>query len=220
MPEPNALSDIDASLVTVGRPVEGGCAYTSFAASPALPTDATTKMSTLSDYVSLGELTTDGVTETKSVSTTDHKGWHGTVLLTSIDDETNTFKLSLVEVNRPAAMRLRYGDDAVTVGEDGTVSKVEAKPYQGVAHPLVIDELETNGTLRRTIVKKAVVTSFDDVSHQRGSLLAYGLTFTANTPDDGSAPIVIYRARPAQTPSTPDAAKVGAAKVGASKVSQ
>ena len=217
MPEPTApvaLSDIDASLVTVGKPVEGGCAYTSFADAPTLPTDATTKMSELTDFTSLGELTTDGVTESKSVSSTDHKGWHGTVLLTSIDDETNTFKLSLVEVNRPAAMRLRYGDDAVTVGEDGSVSKVEAKAYQGTAHPLVIDELETNGTLRRTVVKKAVVTSFDDVSHQRGSLLAYGLTFTANTPDDGSAPIVIYRAKPAAA-----AAKVGTASVGKAKVS-
>lgn len=191
------LNELDPSLVTVGKPVDGGCAYTSFAASPKLPTDAVTKMSSLADFVSLGELTPDGFTESKSVSTTDHKGWHGTVLVTSVDDETNTFKLSLLEVNRPAAAKMRYGDSAVTVGADGSVASIKAAMYDGRPHPLVIDELESNGFLRRTIVKKAVVTAFDDVTHQRGSLVSFGMTFTANEPDDGSAAIEVYRAKPA-----------------------
>ena len=84
----------------------------------------------------------------------------------------------------------------MTEGEDGSVSKILYKGYDGKPHPLVFDELESNGFLRRTVVKKAVVTSFDEIPHRRGDLLVYGMEFTVNDPDDGSAPIEIYRAKP------------------------
>lgn len=187
---------IDATLVTVGNPTEGGCCYTSFEASPTLPTDATTAMSTLSGFVSLGEVSENGFTESRSVETTDHKGWHGTVVMTSVDGETNKFKAEFLEINRPAVAKLRYGADAVTAGADGSVSQIDYKAYAGKAVPLVFDELESNGYLRRTVIKKAVVTSFDDVPHQQGSLMVYGMEFTANDPDDGGAPVTVYRAKP------------------------
>lgn len=191
-----AINDIDSSLTTVGKPVEGGCVWTAFTKPKALPTDATTKMSTLTEFVSLGEISANGFTESKAISTTDHKGWHGTVVRTSVDEETNTFKLEFIEPNRPAVAKLRYGASAVTDGEDGSVAKILDKGYDGSAHPLVIDELESDGFLRRTVIKSAVVTSFDDVPHQRGALMVYGMTFTANDPEDGSAAIEVHRAKP------------------------
>lgn len=192
-----ALKAIDSNLVTTGTPVDGGCAWTSFADDPTLPTSATTKMDAAAGFESLGEVSENGFTLGRSVSSTDHKGWHGSVVLTSIDSETNTVKVEFVEINRPAVSKLRYGADAVTAGEDGSVSQIDVKSYKGKAVPLVFDELESGGFLRRTVVKKAVVTDFDDVPHQRGSLLVYGMTFTVNEPSDGSAPITVYRAKPA-----------------------
>ena len=191
-----ATTDIQASLSTTGKPVAGGCCYTAFTTPAALPTGATTKMSTLKEFVSLGELSTNGYTEGRSISTTNHKGWHGVTVITSIDDETNTYKAEFIEPARPAVAKLRYGDGAVTENEDGSVKEIKVKPFDGKPHPLVFDELEDNGYLRRTVVKKAVVTSFDDTPHQKGALLVYGMTFTVNEPDDGSDPIVIYRAKP------------------------
>lgn len=193
-----AINDIDSSLTTTGKPVDGGCVWVAFEKPKALPTDATTKMSTLAEFVSLGELSTNGFTESKSVSTTDHKGWHGTVVRTSIDEVTNTYKIECIEPNRPAVAKLRYGAASVTEGNDGSVSKISDKGYDGKPVPLVIDELESDGYLRRTVVKAAVVTSFDDVAHKRGALMAYGFTFTANEPEDGSAAIEIYRAKPSE----------------------
>lgn len=190
------LNELDSSLVTTGTPVEGGCAWTSFEDSPVLPENATAKMAELAGFESLGELSDNGFTEGRDVSTTDHKGWHGSVLLTSIDSETNTVKAEFLEVSRPAAAKLRYGADAVTVGDDGSVAQIKAKRYTGKAVPLVFDELESDGHLRRTVIKKAVVKSFDDVPHQRGSLLVFGMTFTINDPADGSEPYIIYRAKP------------------------
>lgn len=191
-----ALTDIMPSLATVGKPVEGGCCWTAFETPKALPTDATMKMSTLAEFVSLGELSKNGFTESTSVSTTNHKGWHGTTIITSVDEETNTYKAEFTEVNRPSVAKLRYGEGSVTEGSDGSVSKIAYKGYDGKPHPLVFDELESNGFLRRTVIKKAVVTSFDEVPHRRGDLLVYGMTFTVNDPDDGSAPIEVFRAKP------------------------
>lgn len=189
------MADIDASLVSVGKPVEGGCVYVDFTPGT-YPTDAATAMSTLSNYESAGEVSENGYTESRSLSTTDHKGWHGSVVLTSIDDDTKTYKIEFIEVARGTAAKLRYGAKNVTLNDDGSVKKIVDSTFSGDPISLVIDELESNGNLRRTVIKKAVVTSFDDVTHQRGSLMSYGMTFTVNDPDDGSEAIEIYRAKP------------------------
>lgn len=189
-----ALSDIDESLVTVGKPVDGGCCYVNFSDDPVYPTDATTALD--EGWVSLGDLSDQGFTEGKSISTTSHKCWHGSNVLTTVDDEDNTFSCEFIEVNRPAAAKLRYGDE--NVEEDATTGEVTH--IQGVAgklksHPLIFEELESNGYKRRTVYRKATVTSFDDVPHQRGSLMLYGMTFSADEVD-GKA-FDIYRAKPA-----------------------
>lgn len=190
------LKALDSSLVTTGTPVDGGAAWTSFADAPTFPTAATTDMSAQTGWVSLGELSDSGFTLGRSVSTTDHKGWHGTVLLTSIDSETNTVKCEFVEVNRPSAAKLRYGSENVETGTDGSVSHLSLGAYKGAAVPLVFDELETSGYLRRTVIRKAVVTDFDDEPHARGDLLVYGMTFTINEPSDGAKAVEVYRAKP------------------------
>ena len=173
-------SDIDTNFVSNGAPVEGGCCFTSFAASPALPSDATTAMSTLTDFVSLGELSDQGYTESKDVETSDFEGWHGTTILSVVNKETNKYKVEFTEVQRAAVLQLRYGPENVTVdSQTGEVTHVEGKPVGDVTVPLVIDELLANGRLCRTVVPKAHITGIDDTAHQRGSLMVYGIEFTA-----------------------------------------
>lgn len=185
----------DNSLVTVGQPAEGGCCWTDFSESPTIPADATTAMA--SPWVSLGDLSENGFTEGKSVTSNKLKGWRGSVVLSVISDEENTFQAEFIEVNRPSVAKLRYGAGNVTEGEDGSVSKISAKIGVNQTVPLVFDELESNGFLRRTVVKKASIDSFDDVPHQKGSLMVYGMTFTALDTGDGE-PVVIYRAKPSE----------------------
>lgn len=192
------ISDIDSSLVTVGQPCEGGACWVSFAEAPTFPTNAVTKMSTLSDYESAGELSENGFTESKSVSSTNHKGWHGKTILSTVDETTNTYKSEFVEVSRGTAAKLRYGKANVTVdAASGAVTKIEDNSNNDDKVSLVFDELESNGWLRRTVVKRCKVSSIDDVPHQKGSLMVYGMTFTVLEPLDGSAAIAIYRAKPA-----------------------
>lgn len=189
------LSDIDTSLVTVGQPAEGGCCWTSFAEKPTLPADAATKMGEAEGWESLGDLSENGYTEGKSITTNKFKSWRGSVVLSAISEEQHTYKLEFIEINRPSVAKLRYGKGNVETGADGSVSHIKGAVGSGCSIPLVIDELESNGYLRRTVVRKASVDSFDDAPHQKGSLLVYGMTFTA-VEDDGRM-FDIYRAKPA-----------------------
>lgn len=195
-----AIAEIDTSLVTVGQPVEGGCCWTSFAENPTLPTDAVAKMGTLAGWESLGDLSDNGYTESKSVTQNKFTGWHGSVVLTAVSEEENTYKAEFIEVNRPSVAKLRYGAGNVETGSDGSVSHIKGKSGSGGAIPLVFDELESNGYLRRTVVRKASIDSFDDVPHSRGALMVYGMTFTAIEVDGQT--FDVYRAKPAdQSPS-------------------
>jgi hypothetical protein len=188
-----AETNIDTTLMTVGQPTEGGCVYVSFDTSTALPTDAKTKISTLTGFESVGDISENGFTESRDISSTDVKDWGGSTVATLIESDQVKYQVELLEVNRGTSAKLRYGQDAVTVGDDGSVKVIKYKQFAGKPVVLVIDELESNGALRRTVVKNAVINSFDDIAHQKGSLMVYGMTFNANTPADGSEPVVVYR---------------------------
>lgn len=193
-----AITDIDPSLVTTGNPVEGACVYTTFAASPTYPTDASTALGT--GWESLGEVSDNGYSKQKNITTTDHRGWHGSVVLTTVDEETNTLNIAFIEPNRPAVAKLMYGKDNVTAGSDGSVSNIEGKAGGVKPHPIVIDELESNGFKRRTCFYNCMPTSFDEEPHRRGELLVYGFTFTAQdvTIGDEVKQFDIWRAAPSE----------------------
>lgn len=195
-----AYNDIDSNLVTTGSPVEGGCAWAAFGTPSKYPTSAAEKMSTLPDYKSLGDTTEDGYTASKSVTSTKFKGWHESVVLTKVSGEEHTFKVSLIETGRPEVAKLRYGSENVTAGADGSVSKISAIAGSGEKVSLVFDELEDTGFLRRTVIYRATVESFDDVEHKPGGLVTYGFTFSVE--DDGAHPLYdIFRAKPAGSTS-------------------
>lgn len=189
-------NDIDPSLVTTGSPVEGGCVYTSFKANPTLPTDAATKISTLTDLVSLGDLSPDGFTASKSVTVNEFKGWHQSIVLTKVSEEKHQYKMVFIESVRSSVAKLRYGAGNVETNEDGTFSHIKVIANSDVRVPLVIDELEDTGNLRRTVIPRVSIDSCDDVEHKPGGLVQYGFTFTVIKTADKPL-FTIYRAKPA-----------------------
>lgn len=190
-----SISDIDTSLVTVGQPVDGGCCYTSFAEEPQLPANASADMASAEGWESLGELSQNGYTEGMQINSQNFRGWHGSVVLSVVNEETHTYRLEFIEVSRAAVTKVRYGIANVSVDGQGNVTEIRGKSGQLKPIPLVIDELESNGWKRRTVVEKAQITSIDDTPHQKGDLMVYGLTFTAI--EVNGNPFKIYRAMPA-----------------------
>lgn len=193
------LDPIDPTLVTTGTPAEGGCAWVAFGGDANEPTDATTKMSTAKGYVSCGDLSEDGYTATKSITNSEFKNWAGQNVLVKLSEEKHQYKLTLIEAARGSVAKLRYGSDAVEFGADGAISHIKAIAGTNAPVSLVLDEVEDTGYLRRTVLHRAVIDSFDDVSHKPGDLISYGFTFTLLKPKgEGKSYFDIYRAKPAQ----------------------
>ncbi len=190
------LADIDEMLSTTGKPRTGGCLYVNFDPdSCKLPTDASTDISTLDGWVSLGDLTTDGVTYGKSATSSDLKGHQGTTVISEMSDMTETISATLIEPNRPSAAKLYYGADAVTAGTDGSVAKIADMMAMGTKVAICEDSLESNGYLRRTVCPKVAVNSFTDVSHKQGDFISYGFSGTLIKQAEKAAKY-IYRAKP------------------------
>lgn len=201
---PNTL-DLNSAFVSIAQPIEGGAAWVCFDDDPAYPTDAVTPMKDLPGWHSLGELSTNGFTESKSVSSDPKRGWHNTVLLTSESERTETYKAEFLEYVRASVAMLRHGVDNVEVNEDGSWSHLKHGATANQTPAFVFDELESNGHLHRTLVKRASGTEFDDVGHAFGDLIYYGMTFTALEPKGGGSAIEEWRAKPASNvPVAPD----------------
>ena len=187
------LNDLNFELATVGKPVEGGCLFIDFTGTATLPTNASSDLD--ANFLSLGELSEQGVTMKATVNSTKLKGWHGRTILTDSKTEDGSFTAQLVEVSREAAAKLRYGEDNVTAS-DGIVTKIVGKSHQNKQYPMVLEELESNGYRRRTVFYKAIISNLDDQPHQEGQLMIYGLEFSADE-DVVNGAYQIFRAAPA-----------------------
>jgi hypothetical protein len=76
-----------------------------------LPTDATSELG--AEFVDLGWVSEEGVSNSIQRETTKHYAWGGDVVKTTQDRYTETFKLALLE-SSPEVLRAVYGEDAVT----------------------------------------------------------------------------------------------------------
>lgn len=186
---------INPRNITTGGPVEGGCCYTSFAEEPTLPTSASESIvGSDSEWDNLGELSDHGWSQSVSTTVNKFKGYHGNVLLSEIADEEATFKAEFLEVTRTAVLRVRYGDENVTVDATGFATAMRHVSVPNRTLPLVFDELLSNGVKQRTVFPRAKIDSIDDQAHQKGALLVYGMTFTAAADENGVLSYV-YRAK-------------------------
>lgn len=190
--------------VTTGGPVEGGCCYVSFEDNPVLPTTASQNITGGdSGFLNLGELSDQGWTQAQSTSVNKYKGYHGKVLLSEVADEELTVKTEFLEVTRVNVLKLRYGQNNVTVDATGFATAMKHTSIPDDTVTLVFDELLSNGVKQRTVFPRVKIDSIDDQAHQKGALLVFGMTFTAYADEEGAA-FYVYHAKPANS-STADA---------------
>ena len=185
-----ALAQVDPSLVTVGQPTEGGYLYAYIGTPETLPTDAVTALP--SGFESVGYITENGLTDSASITSNKFGEWGGKNVLSFNSKIEGTMKVELEEINRPICAKLRYGSKNVETNTDGSVKSIKetAAPNEEVC--FVAEEIESNGMKRRTVFPRVKVESVDDIAHQLGSLMVYGLTFTKLVCNDGYS-VGVYR---------------------------
>ena len=191
------LENIDETLSTTGKPRSGGCGWVNFNPdSCTLPTDATTDMSTLDGWLSVGDFNSDGVVYGKSATANKLKGHQGKTVISEVSDVEETVNFTAIEPNRPAAAKIYNGVDSVTVGDDGSVAAIADMMDANTKVAFVEDGLESNGYLRRTVVPKMAIDTFSDETHKQGDFISYGVTGTIIKMANKAAKY-IYRAKPA-----------------------
>lgn len=183
----------DKSNITVGLPKPGGALYWA-PSGTALPTDADVALDDA--FVNLGYVTTDGLTASTKEDGNDIDAWGPELVGRSQTSYGRSFAFSLLETSRESALKFRYGEDNVTISEDGSIKVNDTgKPLpRGI---FVCDTLQTNGDadprIHRQVAGDAQLTdrsgdqayNNSDPVNIPSTLTAYKFTSDGVTSDDG-----------------------------------
>jgi hypothetical protein len=148
---------LNAALIRAYQ--NGEVSVGAYGATPALPTDATSTLSTL-DYTGLGLLTSDGITEATSIDYTDVFAWQGNALVASLPgDYVQTFQFAAMQQSL-AVLGLAMPGSTITQTAYGAsvVQKAPVRdPRTWVIHGI-------DGTrLQRIVVPSGQITERGDV---------------------------------------------------------
>lgn len=170
-----------ANNVSTGAPKITGAVFVAPAGST-LPTDATTALDAA--FVSVGEISEDGVTRTRSTDSSTIKNWNQDPVLTVQTSYEETFQFTMISSRSVNALKAAYGDDNVTGTDDKfTVKHNGAAPAE---HAWVIDMVMTDGSPSRIVIPKAKVTKIGDVTYKKDEAIGFETTITAVLDDDGN----------------------------------
>lgn len=184
----------DATKISQGKPKVGG-AVSIAPIGTALPTDATSELA--ETFKNLGYITTDGLTNSNSMETSDIKAWGGDTVMTTVTGKTDTFKCAFMESLNPEVLKLVYGDANVSGTDASTGLTVKSNTAQLPAHVIVVDMILKGDILKRIVIPCGTVTAVDDVVYKDDDVTSYGATISAAPDKDGNTHYEYVKAKPA-----------------------
>lgn len=160
--------------IATGKPKIGGAVY-SAPRGTALPTNATDALS--EDYVCLGYVSEDGMTNSTKRDSDSIKAWGGDTVASPQKEFTDTFKLTFIESLNSDVLKTVYGKENVSGALDtGIEVKVNSKELGNSVY--VIDTV-MGDAVKRIVIADAKVTEISDVTYKDNDLVAYETTLTA-----------------------------------------
>lgn len=165
----------NAMNVTTGKPKVSGAVFTA-PLGTTLPTDATTPLSDA--YINLGFVSEDGLSNTNDMSISTIKEWGGLIVYNSLDEFVDQFGLTLIESENVDVLKTVYGDDNVTVSEDGTIH-VEVTNKDPQERIFVFDLALRNNLAKRIVIADGAITGRDEITYTASDAVGYGITISA-----------------------------------------
>lgn len=163
--------------VTAGKPaIEGAIFRAPLSVNPTIPTSADATLT--NDFVPLGYVSEDGMTNSNSPDSDTIKAWGGDVVLTIQNEKTDEFELTLIEALNTEVLKVIYGSSHVsgTMATGLTVEATADEPEEGV---WVIDMLLRGGVLKRIVIPDGKVSEMDDIEYTDEDPVGFGLTIQA-----------------------------------------
>ena len=161
-----------------------------------LPTDTTTTLA--SGFTALGYISTDGVTRSRSDSSTEHKVWGGTVVAVTDEGYTETIKFKVVDIESVEAFALAYGESTGTLAT-GITTKSKAGPRPTKSY--VVDMLLKDNAQRRLVIPRGMVSAVGDEVYKDSELIGVELTITAMADASGYTSYVYTKSAAASSGS-------------------
>ena len=177
------------SNVSFGKPKVTGAIYRGILGeSLTIPTDATTDLD--SDFVCLGYVSDDGLTNTMDQGDDGTKVWGGDTVLINEDSRTDSFKFKLIEVLSEEVLKAVYVDDNVTVTDATTTApKKIAVAVNATEQPeccWVVELLLRDGNPKRIVIPKGKVTEIGDIVYKDNEAVGYEITVTGKADGNGN----------------------------------
>lgn len=182
-----AIAKNNTDYVSTGKGVAGG--YFFSAAKPATDEAFQTliaKLLSLSNelseddgFANLGYISSDGMTVSESVSTTNETDMNGDTVYTTSSDRTETLACNLLEQN-VAAFKEVYGTSNVTVDKSGVVT-IHHTNAEHENRIYVAELVLKDGRRKRMIIGAGQVTEHGDQTINSSTLLGNDITITCNS---------------------------------------
>jgi hypothetical protein len=171
-----------------------------------VPTDATADLT--ADFVGLGYLSEDGLTEPASFTAGDDiVAAGGDTVATGDPTFSKTWTGTCIEALNIDLLKVAYGranvdSTAATTGKDGYIT-IKEQASEVEHHVIVIDEMLKGGRRRRNVMADATFLITGDISHVHTALVNFEFTINAYPTATQPAQIqyITIPAPPAQTQS-------------------
>lgn len=171
-----------AGYVSAGKPQIGGAVYRAVSGTTP-PSDATTSLG--SAFKGLGYCSEDGLVNSNSQSMTNIRAWGGDTVLTIQEEKTDTFQVTLIEVENIEVLKTVFGSSNVTGAlNTGITVKSNAKePEEGV---WAIDMILNSNAVKRVVIPKGKISEIGDVTYSDSDAIGYQITITALPDTNGN----------------------------------
>ena len=169
----------NASNVSAGKPKVGGAIFTA-PLGTAVPTDAVTELS--EDWVNVGYISEDGVTNSNSPETDGIKAWGGDTVYNALTEKEDTWQFTMIEITNVDALKVVYGSDNVS-GDLETGITVKANSTEQEERAYIIDMVLRGTHLKRVVIPRGQVTEVGDITYTDDEVVGYETTVSAH-PDE------------------------------------
>lgn len=181
----------NVSNVTAGKPNVTGAIYVA-PLGTTLPTKHNASLA--AEFVPLGYVSEDGLTNSNSPSSTDIKAWGGDTVLSLQTERPDTFQFKLIETLNEDVLAEIYGStNVVNDGNDNLA--VSVKSDELVGRSWVIDMVARGNRAKRIVIPNGKISALGDITYKDDEAVGYDVTVT-DMPDSSGVYHYEYIAAP------------------------
>lgn len=169
--------------VSAGKPKVAGAIFRAVKGTT-LPTDASTSLAAA--FKDMGYVSEDGVANANEADSEEIKAWGGKTVLVIITNNSDKFKLSLLESTNVEVLKAIFGPS--NVSQDGTTQAITIN-VAGLCNDeavWVIDLQLNDSWMKRIVIPSGVLSELGDVTYKDNEAIAYGVTINALPDSSGN----------------------------------